>query len=251
MALMERKPETSPRRLARFAGGLYLIVILGGFFAIGYVPATIVVSGDPSATAYNLQAHDLIYRLGLVVHIIILCCNVPLAVIFYDLFKVVNRRAALLVVLFTLVGSAVEGATLPGQFAPLTLLHGGYYSGALAAAQVQALAYLPIDLQEAGYSTYTVFFSLYGLAIAYLVFRSTFLPRGIGILLAIGALCYLTYSLTGLLSPDFAHHLVPYIQLPSLAGEGSFCLWLLFAGVNVQRWNERDSAIGPRLGWAQ
>jgi Domain of unknown function (DUF4386) len=248
---MERISAMSPRHLARTAGGLYLIVILGGFFTIGYVPATIVVSGDPSATAHNLQTHELLYRLGLVVHIIILCCNVPLAVIFYDLFKVVNRRAALLVVFFTLVGTAVEGANIPGQFAPLTLLHGGYYSSALTAAQAQALAYLPIDLQEVSYSAYTVFFSFYGLAIGYLVFRSTFLPRVIGVLLAIGALCYLTYSFTTLLSPDFAHRLVPYIQLPSLVGEGSLCLWLLLAGVNAQRWNESASAAAQRLGWAQ
>jgi hypothetical protein len=248
---MERISALSPTQLARIAGGLYLVVILGGFFAIGYVPATIVVSGDPSATTHNLQAHELLYRLGLVVHVIILCCNVPLAVIFYDLFKVVNRRAALLVVFFTLVGSAVEGANIPGQFAPLTLLHAGSYSSALTTAQVQALAYLPMDLQEVSYGAYTVFFSFYGLAIGYLVFRSTFLPPVIGALLAIGALCYLTYSFTTQLSPDFAHHLVPYIQLPSLVGEGSFCLWLLIAGVNVQRWNERASAAAQRIGWAQ
>jgi Domain of unknown function (DUF4386) len=248
---MERISAMSPSRLARIAGGLYLVVILGGFFTIGYVPATIVVSGDPSATAHNLQAHDLLYRLGLVVHIGILCCNVPLAVIFYDLFKVVNRRAALLVVFFTLLGTAVEGATIPGQFAPLTLLQGGYYSGGLTGAQAQALAYLPIDLQEVSYSAYTVFFSFYGLALGYLIFRSRFLPRALGVLLAIGALCYLAYSLTTLLSPDFAHHLVPYIQVPSLVGEGSVCLWLLIAGVNVQQSSEGASAAAQRPGWAQ
>ncbi|TMF16638.1 MAG: DUF4386 family protein, partial [Chloroflexi bacterium] len=64
-------------------------------------------------------------------------------------------------------------------------------------------------------------------------FRSTFLPRVIGVLLAIGALCYLTYSFASFISPGFAAHLVPYIQLPSLVGEGSFCLWLLIVGVNV------------------
>ncbi len=247
---MERTSAMSPRRLARIAGGLYLIVILGGFFTIGYVPATIVVSGDPAATAHNLQAHELLYRMGLVVHIIILCCNVPLAVIFYDLFKVVNRRAALMVAFFTLVGTAVEGANIPGQFAPLTLMQGGYYSSALTGAQVQALAYLPIDLQEVSYSAFTVFFSFYGLAIGYLVYRSTFIPRVIGVLLAIGALCYLIYSFTTLLSPGFAHSLVPYIQLPSLVGEGSFCLWLLLAGVNVQRWKQQATTATSRLEWA-
>jgi hypothetical protein len=252
--MMERIAEASPRLLARIAGGLYLIVILGGAFAIGYVPATIVVPGDAAATAHNIQAHELLYRLGIVVHLIILCCNVPLAVIFYDLFKVLNRRLSLLVVFFTLAGTAVEGANLTNQFVPLTLLvgeHSTTYSTATTAAQLQALAYAPIDLQEASYGMYTAFFSFYGLAIGYLVFRSAFVPRVIGVLLAIGALCYLTYSFASVLSPGFAHHLVPYIQLPSLAGEGSFCLWLLLVGVNVQRWNDRASAATSRLEWAR
>lgn len=249
--MIERTSAASPSRLARMAGGLYLVVILGGVFAIGYVPAAIVVPGDAAATAQNIQEHELLYRLGIVVHIIILCCNVGLAVIFYDLFKVVNRRLALLVVFFTLVGTAIEGASLSGQFVPLAILQGGHYSSALTAAQLQALAYMPIDPQGVSYGIYTVFFSFYGLAIGYLVFRSTFIPRVIGVLLAAGALCYLTYSFASLISPGFAAHLVPYVQLPSLVGEGSLCLWLLVASVNVQRWNERASAAAPRLGWAQ
>jgi hypothetical protein len=148
------------------------------------------------------------------------------------------------------MGSAVEAASLSAQYAPLSLLGGGY-TDALTHGQVQALAYMPIDLLEAGYGTYTAFFSFYGLALGYLVFRSTFMPRVIGVLLAFGALCYLTYSFTSLLFPGFAHHLVPYIQLPSLVGEGSFCLWLLIAGVNAERWKQLESTTTSRLEWAQ
>lgn len=247
---MERIANGSPRQLAKIAGGLYLIVIVGGFFAFGYVPANIVVGGDAAATAQNLQAHELLYRLGISVHIITLCCNVPLAVIFYDLFKVVNRRLALLVVFFTLVGTAIEGANLANQFAPLTVLQGGggNYSSALSAQQLQALAYVPIALQEASYGITTVFFAFYGLTIGYLVFSSGFLPQVIGALLTIGALCYLTYSFTTFISPGFASELVPYIQLPSLVGEGSFCLWLLIAGVNIQRWKIR---AGAATSWSE
>ena len=242
--------DASPRQLARIAGGLYLIVILGGFFAIGYVPAVIVAPGDPAATAHNIEASQLLYRLGISAHIITLLCNVPLAIIFYDLFKVVSRRLSLLVVFFTLVGTAIEGANLSNQFAPLTLLD-GHYSGALTTAQLQALAYGAIDLQGVSYDVNTVFFAFYGLTIGYLVFRSTFIPRVIGVLLAFGALCYLTYSFASLLAPGFASHLVPYIQVPSLVGEGSFCLWLLLVGVNLPRWREQSSAATSRLSSAQ
>ncbi len=239
--------EASPRRLARIAGALYLIVIVGGAFAIGYIPAAIVVPGDAAATAHNIQANELLYRLGIVLHIVTLCCNLPLAVIFYDLFKVVNRRFAWLVVFFTLVGTAVEGTNLSNQFAPLTLLGGGPYSTALSSAQLQALAYLPADSQEVSYAINTVFFSFYGLALGYLVFRSTFMPRVIGLLLAFGALCYLTYSFATLLSPGVAHRLVPYIQLPSLVGEGSLCLWMLIVGLNVERWKQLAGAEAPQV----
>ena len=232
----------SPRQLARTAGGLYLANIVLGIFAIGVVPATIFVAGDAAATAHNIQANEVLYRLGIVAHVVILATNVPLAVIFYELFKVVNRRLALLVVFFTLVGTAVEGANLAGQFTPLALLEGGQNSSAFTSAQLQAQAYTSFATQDTSYAINSVFFGLYGLTIGYLVFRSTFIPRVIGVLLSIGALCYLTYSFASFISPGFAAHLVPYIQLPSLVGEGSFCLWLLIVGVNVQRWNEQAAA---------
>jgi uncharacterized protein DUF4386 len=240
--VMERTRGASPRDLARIAGGLYLIIIVGGFFAIGYVPAALVVPGDAAATAHNIQAHELLYRFGLVAHIIVLVCNIPLALIFYDLFKVVNRRLSLLVVFFTLVGTAVEGANVLNQFAPLMLLGGGHYLSVFNTEQLQALAYLPLDSQAIGYNIQQIFYSFYLLAAGYLVFRSTFLPRTVGVLLEIGGLCYLIYSFADFLAPEFAVHLVPYIQVPSGVAELSLCLWLLVMGVNVSRWEAQASA---------
>jgi hypothetical protein len=230
-----------PRRLARIAGGLYLIIIVGGFFAIGYVPAMLVVPGDVVATAQNIQAHELLYRLGLVAHLIILVCNIPLALIFYELFKVVSRRLALLVVFFTLVGTALEGANLLNQFVPLMLLGGGHYLSVFTTEQLQALAYMPLDMQAISYNIQQVIYAGYLLTAGYLIFRSTFLPRVIGVLLAIGGLCYLTYSFADFLAPGFAAHLVPYIQVPSGVAELSLCLWLLVMGVNVSRWEKQAS----------
>jgi membrane-associated PAP2 superfamily phosphatase len=249
--MMDRIAAASPRQLARTAGGLYLINILGGFFAIGLVPGLLMVSGDAAATAHNMQANELLYRSGIVAHILIDVTAVLMAVIFYDLFKVVNRRLALVVVFFTLVGSAVESANLLNQFVPLVLMGGGPYSSAFTAEQVQAQAYIPTALAGIGYDVNSVFFAGYGLTIGYLVFKSAFLPRVIGVLLAVGASCYLAYGLADILAPAFATHLVPYIQLPSLVGEGSFCLWLLIVGVNVQSWNQKAGAAASRLEWAR
>jgi hypothetical protein len=238
---MDSVAGASPRQLARIAGALYLINIVLGAFAIGIVPA-MLFAPDPAATAHYIQTHELLYRSALVAHIVVTLTNVPLAVIFYDLFKVVNRRLAMLDVFFTLVATAVEVAGLVNQFAPLVLLGSGPYSSALPAAQLQALAYMPGALSAIDYDIYTVFFGFDIIFVGYLVFRSTFLPRVIGVLLAIDGLAYLVYSFADLLAPGFAGHLVPWIQLPALFGEGSLCLWLLVVGVDAERWKERASA---------
>jgi hypothetical protein len=112
------------------------------------VPAILIVP-DMAATAHNIQTHELLYRLGLVAHIVVTATNIPMAVIFYDLLKVVNRRLALLDVFFTLVATSMEAAGILGQFTPLVLLDGNY-THALPPAQQNALAYLPGDLSLAG-----------------------------------------------------------------------------------------------------
>ena len=227
----------SPRRLARLAGALYLVNIIGGAFAIGVVPALLFTS-DPATTAANIQAHELLYRSGLAAHLVVTVTNVPLAVIFYELFKVVNRRLALLGAFFILVGTAIEAAGLLDQFTPLVLLGGEPYASALPAAQLQALAQLSVDLSSIDYTLHTVFFGADIICFAYLILRSAFLPQTIGILLAIDGLTYLAYSFTALLAPGFAAQLDPWIRLPALLGEGSLCLWLIVVGIDVERWKK-------------
>ena len=244
--LMDSMADTAPRQLARIAGALYLINIVLGAFAIGVVPAMVVVAGDAAATAHNIQTHELLYRLGLAAHVLVTVTNVPLALIFYELFKVVNRRIALLDAFFILVATALEAAGLLNQFAPLVLLSNEPYTSALPAAQLQALAYMPNVLSGIHYSIHTVFFAFDIICLAYLVLRSRFLPRAIGVLLAIDALAYLVYSFTNLLAPGFAAHLVPWIQLPALFCEGALCLWLLVVGVDGERWQLWTASAGSR-----
>jgi hypothetical protein len=239
--MVDSVPGASPRQLARTAGALYLVNIVFGAFSLGVVPAMLVVPGM-AATAHNIAAHELLYRLGLAAHIVVTATNIPMAVIFYDLFKVVNRRVALLDVFFTLVATAVEAAGILSQFTPLTL-QGSGYAQAFPPAQLHALAYLPGDLSATGYSVYGIFYGFDALCVAYLVLKSAFLPRAIGILMAVdGLVAYLAYGFTDLLAPGLAAHLTPWIQLPTIIGEGSLCLWLLIAGVDTRRWAQQASA---------
>jgi hypothetical protein len=230
--------EASPQVYARAAGLLYLIVIVAGIFAEIFVRERLIIAGDAAATTHNIVTHQLLYRWGFVAELIACVCNMPLAVIFYHLFNRVNRNLALLVVFFTLVGTAIESVSLLNHFEPLILLRGGPSLTALKAEQLQALVYTSLQLFEYGFSIALVFFGFYCLAIGYLIFRSTFLPRVIGVMLAIEGLGYLVNSFANFLAPEFAARFLPYLMASGLA-EISFCLWLLVMGVNVTNWNRQ------------
>lgn len=243
-ALTKRITEMSPRLLARIAGLLYLIVILGGIFAEIFVRGRLVVHGDAAATAHNILAHETLFRSGFAVELFYCAaCNIPIIVIFYNLFKVVNRNITLLMVFFDLVTTAIESVSLLAHYAPLILLGGGHHLGAFTAEQLQAWAYVCLELFEYGFAISLVFFGFDCLAMGYLIFRSTFLPRFIGVLLAIEGLGYLVNSFALFLAPALQSRIFPYFMATGIA-EVALCLWLLVMGVNVQQWKEQASAAG-------
>ena len=197
--MMDSVAGGSPRQLARIAGALYLINIVGGAFAIGIVRTACsppIRQQRRTTSRHTSCSTDPASR----AHLVVTVTNVPLALIFYELFKVVNRRLALLDAFFILVATAIEAAGLVHQFAPLALLGSATFANALPAAQLQALASLPGALSDGSYDVYTVFFGLDILCLAYLVLQSRFLPRTIGVLLAIDGLAYLVYSFAQILS---------------------------------------------------
>jgi hypothetical protein len=234
--------EISPQISARIAGFLYLIIITLGIFAEVFVRERVLVSGDAAATARNILAHEQLYRLGFAAGIIVCLCGLPLTVIFYNFFKLVNRSLAILEVFFALVTISIESVNLLNHFAPLILLRGERYLSAFNAEQLQALGYTSLVLQAVGNNLSLSVFAFDCIISGYLIYRSTFFPRILGVLLAIAGLCYLTNSFTSFLSPAFAVSLFPYILVPSFIGELSLCLWLLVIGVNVPKWKVKAAA---------
>lgn len=215
-----------------------LIVAFDEFSVLG----RLVVHDDPAATAANILAHQLLFRLGFAAQIVAQVLNMPLAVIFFDLFRVVSTSFALLVVFLMLTGTAIGTVALLNRFAPLIILHGGNFLNAFNAEQLQAP--MPRSSYMNLASPPRWFFGFYCLSLGYLVFKSAFLPRIIGVLLAIGGLAYLTGNFANFLSPAFAARLFPYYLVFPGLGEGSLILWLLIMGVNAQRWKEGASALG-------
>jgi hypothetical protein len=239
--MTQRIPDLSPKVQARIAGFLYVIVIVFGAFAELGVRARLVVPGDPAATAQNIMAHQTLYRLGFAAEVFYLACNVPLAVIFYNLFKVVNQKVALIEAIFGLVSTAVEAVSLLAHYAPIVLLSGASYLSGFTAAQLQSASYLSLQLFEGGFAICLVFFGFDCLALAYLIVNSTFFPRIIGYALAIEGVGYLVNSFSLFLAPALQTRIFPYFTVLALA-EVALALWLLVMGINVGRWQEQATA---------
>ena len=241
--MIERIAEASPRVQARIAGFLYLIVIVGGIFAEIFVRGRLVVHGDAAATAHNIATHELLYRWGFAVELFYCAfCNLPITLIFYNLFKVVNKNVALLMVFFDLVVTAIESISLLAHYAPLVFLEKGHYLNAFTVEQLQAATYMSVQLFELGFAMSLVFFGFDLFLLAYLIVKSTFFPRIIGVLLGIEGLGYLINSFALFLAPALQARIFPYFAVTAIA-EVALCLWLLVMGVNVQRWKEQ--AIAP------
>jgi hypothetical protein len=227
-----RVTQDWPQLYARIAGALYLIVIVGGTFAELFVRARLVIHGDPAATAHNIRVHELLYRLGFVVELSYCVCNVPLILILYRLFKVANKNVALVMVIFALLADAIESISLLAHLAPLEILGGGKSLRAFTAEQLEAAAYLAIQLFERGFAISLVFFGFACLTMAYLILTSWIIPRIIGVLLAIEGLGYIINSFSLFLDPALQARIFPYFSATAIA-EVALCLWLLVKGVNA------------------
>jgi hypothetical protein len=238
-------PAGSPQVMARTAGFLYLIVIVAGVFAEMLVRQRLVVASDPAATATNILTHEHLFRWGFAADLIALLCVPPLVLLLYELLKVVDRRVALLSVFFSLVGAAVQAASLLGHFAPLVLLTRGRTFG-VDPQLLQAQTYMALQLQGIGYAVALTFFGGTMLTRGYLLLRSLFLPRILGLFLAVDGVCYLVSSFADFVAPQLAATALAVLMAAGLA-EVALCLWLLVMGVNVTRWHEQRRAAEGRV----
>jgi hypothetical protein len=236
--MMERIAETSPRPRARITGVVYLLYFLTAVFGEFFLRG-LVVSGDAAATANNILAHQPLFRLGLATGLIATACYIAVTALFYDLFKPVSRTLSLLAAFFSLVGCAILAFGSIFRFAPLVVLGGGQYLSMFQVGQLRALALVFLELYGQAVNICLVFFAFYDLLMGYLIFRSTFLPRALGVLMAFAGLGWLTF-----LSPPLANYLSPYIQVLGILAELLLMLWLLVMGVNVQRWMKQASTAG-------
>jgi len=229
--MLERLGARSPGFTARMAGVAYLLMTLAGLVA-RVARSGLIVAGDAAATATNILAHPSAYQVNIAGEFLVVAFYIGVVALLYALLKPVNRPVAVLATCLGLVACTIQAGACFLLSAPVVILGGPAYLSAFSASQLQALALLSLKLYSGGYGIALVFFAFYGLTIGYLVYKSTFLPRFIGVLLMLGALAWLVY-----LSPALGASLFPYIAVGGL-GELVLLLWLLIAGVNSARWTE-------------
>jgi hypothetical protein len=230
-AQSQPKNMNSNNILARTAGFLYLIMIIAGGFAEAFVRQGLTINGDAAATARNILASEQMYRFGIIADLLTLICTIVLSLIFYILFKQVNKNISLLALIFSIIASAVMALNLLNQIAPLLLLHDTSYLDAFSIKQLQTLSLFFLKLQSQGYGISLLLFAFYFPIIGYLVYKSNFLPRILGIIYTLAGVGYLINSLGMFLHPHLAGLLFPYVLLPAFIGETSMSLWLIFKGV--------------------
>lgn len=229
--MSEQSAEASPRRKARLTGLFYLLTMLAGIFAQGFVSSRLVVSGDAAATATNILTHATLFRWGFGVYMIEMACQIIFVALFYELLKPVNRSVSLVAAFLGLAGCAIKTLSRVFYIAPLFVLGGAHYLKVFSSEQLQALALLLLGVNDQGAAIALVFFGLYAILTGYLMFRSTFLPRFLGAWSVIAGAGWL-----GFLYPPLGYRWFNYIAPFALLGALALIVWLLVFGVNEQRW---------------
>jgi hypothetical protein len=220
----------SIQKIARIAGFLYFLQIPLGVFGVLYVPKALLVPGNAAATASNILANEMLFRLSIASALINPLVTIATALFLYELLKPVNKNYAAMIVVFTLVAAPIAMLNELNNVAVILLLKSPEY------LQLQGLVSVFFDLHKYGIQLVGIFWGLWLLPMGYLVFRSNYMPKIIGALLMIACFGYLIDSFTFFIFPNSGIVISTYTS--SLA-EILMVLWLLIKGVNVEQWRKR------------
>jgi hypothetical protein len=226
------------RLQARMIGILYVVIAVLAAFAEFYVRGGMIVPGDASRTAANILANQQLYRSAGVADLIVLACDIAVAILLYTLLKPIGRTVALLAAAFRLSLVAVNGAAVVTHFAPVMLLRGDVGLEALSPGQLQALALFSLKLHSTAFSIAIVFFGIHCVLVGYLIYRSRFIPRIFGALWVLAGTIYVIHSMLDLLAVRLGS-LADILLLVAGLSELSLAVWLLIAAVNPAKWQAR------------
>jgi hypothetical protein len=231
------------RRAAQVAGFGYLAVFVLGIFAFSL--EDLIVPGDAAATAGNISDSAVSFRAGVASLLVLLVADVVVAWALYIFLKPVSEGLSLLTAWLRLLYVVVAASAFVGLFSVATILSGAVDSTVLELAQLDGLTTLFLNVYQYGFNVGFVFFGLHILGLGYLIWKSDYVPRVLGVLLIIAALGYQIDSFASLLSPSYANNdtlFVVFVAVPAIVSELALTLWLLIRGVNVE--SADKSAVG-------
>jgi len=231
--------KTSPRTYARIVGILYLLIFILGPFAFFMGRTSVVVPGDPAATISNLMESESMFRLGMVAETAIVLIEIVVSAILYVLLRPVSRPFSLASALARFAQSVLQAVNLFTAVPALLLLGGAGYLATFKPDLLDALVLLFMDVNAFVIIIWGLIFGFHLLLLGYLVYKSGFWPRILGILLLLGSIGYLAQSYGHLLAPQYDDLLATVVVVLSIPGELAFTVWLLWKGVDVEQWEAR------------
>jgi Domain of unknown function (DUF4386) len=238
---------SSAKNPGRFAGLLYVVMSIFGFFAMMYVPSKLIVHGNAAATASNIAASETLFRLGIAAELIGYAGFIFVALALYDLLKGVNRRQAVLMVILIVISVPIAFLNELNSIAALVLVRGADFLSIVEKPQRDALAMLFLRLHFHGFVVAGIFSGLWLFPLGLLVFRSRFLPRFLGVWLILGGFAWVILSLTGILLPQY-YDKVFNVSQPVFFGELAFMFWLLIKGARPQALDAAASSAAVGAG---
>ena len=229
--------DISLRKAALIAGFGYLMVFIVATFANAFALESLIVAGDATATVKNIMANQLLFRFGIAGWVIVLAFDLIVAWALYILLEPINKSLSLLAAWFRLLFVAIFASGLVNLLSVLELLSGADFLVVSGAGQLQAQAMLFLHAYEYGVTVSFVFFGLHIFFIGFLIFKSGYIPKILGVLLLIASLGYLIDSFGNFLSTSYAKNeaaFILFVAVPAVISEFSLTLWLLFKGGKVQ-----------------
>jgi hypothetical protein len=231
----------SVQSTAKIAGALYLVITVAAIFAHIYIPSQIIVPGNASATSSNISSSLTLFRVGAVGgELVVLLSEVVLSVVLYVLLKPVNKTLSMLAAVSRLIMTTIHGINLLNYFFVLLVLSGPVSLNAFNSEQLQGLVMLFLDAHSIGFTIGIAFLTLHVFILGYLIFRSGYFPRILGILFIVAGVGYLVDSFALLLSANYQTTPI-FISLPIAVAEIAFPIWLLVKGVNRERYQALET----------
>jgi len=225
------------KKTARLVGGLTLLMAVIAIISMIFLPTNLIVPGDATTTATKIMASEGAFRTSIAGNAVILLIEIVLTVMLYVLLKPVNKTLSMIAAFSRLAMTTIQGINLLNQFFVLLLLSGAGYLTVFEPAQLHALVQLFLNAHEYAILIWGLFFALHLLGIGYLVYKSGYIPKTLGILLIVSSLCYLIQSFGNIIFPQYKEIFITigFISIIELA----FPLWLVIKGVKVEKWEER------------